>query len=256
MRKLLFVVLALCVATPAMAASKAYLRKPKCLDLPGGPCAGSVAGDPADPGTIQRSPQITPTVQLVGPHENQFGSFFLEDNATGTVTLSSYATGSDGGVDTTLNTTRFMSSPPGSYLLIRSINTTGPAAGQTAPGSSAPNGQIDWGVLTGWAATGTEFCKSSPPFVCTFINRAEAASAAAVLPSTTHDIGTWNFDAVGSFEGTPYIRGTQDGGISNTLSFTDGHFLGASLPALPLLGFGALALSLAVAGGRSVLRRR
>ena len=148
-----------------------------------------------------------------------------------------------------------MGNPPGSYLTIRSKQTISPTPGQTAPGSTTT--AIDWGVLTGWTTTGVDFCRSTPPFLCTFISRIEDASIPAVLPSTTYDFGTWTFDAAGNFEGVPYIRGTQNGGIGNTLTFLDGRFFGSPLPAIPLVGFGGLALSLAIAGGRfATLKRR
>jgi len=233
------------LAAPALAEVRAYHRKPPDK-------ANGIYN------SIQRSPQITPSVQAPGQQQGptgSFGSYFLEDNAGGTVTLNSYSAGSTGLQPTTLNTTGFMGSPPGSYLYVRNAGTTTVAGGQSGVGSSDPSGQVDWGVLTGWSATGDDFCRSTPPIVCTYISRIEDGSQSFPLPSSTYDLGTWTFDAAGDFEGSPYIQGTQEGGVSNTVLWNRGFFKGASLPALPIVGFGALAAALAVAGGRAAMRK-
>ena len=53
-----------------------------------------------------------------------------------------------------------------------------------------------------------------------------------------------------------YIQRTSNGGLQNSRYDMRGMFVGASLPALPLVGFGALAVSLAVIGGRALLGRK
>ena len=61
--------------------------------------------------------------------------------------------------------------------------------------------------------------------------------------------------AEGDYEAAqPYIFRTSNGGLSNTQFDLRGVFVGASLPALPLVGLGALAACLAVAGSRRLLR--
>ena len=77
------------------------------------------------------------------------------------------------------------------------------------------------------------------------------------LDSGTYDLGTWAFDAVGDYEAaTPWIFRTTAGGTSNQSIIQRGAFQGSALPALPLVGFGALALSLAVVGGRSLMGKK
>ena len=242
MKKILVSLMALAVASPAFAEVKAYRQTD--TDYPNGQF-----------NILQRSPQLTPSVfppASGAVPENSFGSYFLEDDSGGAVTLSSLVTGSTGLVATTTNSTGFMGNPPGAYLWIRSVNTTTVVGGQSGVGSSTT--EINWGVLSGWTATGGEFCKSTPPALCTFISRFEDATQAAVLPSSTYDIGTWTFDGAGDFTSSGYIRGTQNGGISNTVQFSRGTFFGSSLPVLPVLGFGALALGLGVAGVRATRR--
>ena len=77
-----------------------------------------------------------------------------------------------------------------------------------------------------------------------------------MLASDTYDLGTWNFDAVGYEAAQRHITRTSNGGLTNNGGNYRGAFVGASLPALPLVGFGALALSLAVIGGRSLLGKK
>ena len=55
---------------------------------------------------------------------------------------------------------------------------------------------------------------------------------------------------------TWYITRTSNGGLSNNQNFLRGTFVGAALPALPLVGFGILALGLAVAGGRRLAGKK
>ena len=76
----------------------------------------------------------------------------------------------------------------------------------------------------------------------------------AFLRSSTYDIGTWTFDSTGDFDATGYIRETFNPGTFNTLLFFDGKLFGASLPALPIVGLGALAVGLLVVGARSLIR--
>jgi hypothetical protein len=72
--------------------------------------------------------------------------------------------------------------------------------------------------------------------------------------SSTFDIGTWTFDSNGDFDATGWVNATFDPGTANTQNFFDGKLFGATLPALPIVGFGALALGLLVVGARSLMR--
>ena len=78
------------------------------------------------------------------------------------------------------------------------------------------------------------------------------------LTSTTFDLGTWAFDGTtGDYAITePYIERTSNGGLQNSRYALRGAFQGDTIPALPLIGFGALALSLAVIGGRSLMGKK
>ena len=233
LKKSLYAALTLLIAAPAFAASNNYSQS----------AAGG--GD-----YLLRAPTITPSVRF-SPGLLNDGHYILEDDGLGTVTGTQLEIRV--GNQSTTNITGFMMAPPGGYIYTRGRTTFSWAAGQTAPGDTTT--AIDWGVLSGFGATGEAFCRSTPPFVCTFSQRTEDASQPSPIGSTTYDIGTWNFDAAGDFEATPYYDQTNNGGIGNSSYTLRAAFVGSSLPALPLVGFGALAIGLAVVGARTAMKR-
>jgi hypothetical protein len=135
-------------------------------------------------------------------------------------------------------------------------NTTG--IGPHGPSGTAPGQSTEWGVVSGFEITGYDFCLSSPAAVCNENGFAHGMTVATTqLGSDTYDLGTWTFDAVGDMEAASYyITRTATGGTANVSHFLRGSFHGASIPALPLVGFGALLAALAVAGVRSATGRR
>ena len=134
-------------------------------------------------------------------------------------------------------------------------NTSG--IGAHGPSSTAPGASTEWGILSGWSATGYRFCVSSPVGICNNAGFTHGVTVPSIVNSDTYDLGTWSFDAVGDYENAaPYVFSTANGGIQNIRYALRGSFVGASLPALPLVGFGALAASLAVVGVRATLGRR
>ena len=186
------------------------------------------------------------------------GQYRLEDAAGGTVTLTEFGlrrlVSTDLGPDAI--TVVF---GPGSYVFVTSDSSMRPTEGTTHAGSTAPGGSIDWGVLSGWSRTGTAFCISSPLSICTVSTQVpHGITTVAPNPdSPTYDLGTWAFDAEGDFQAaSPYINQTNNGGTSNRQFLIRGTFVGGGVPALPLIGAGALAIGLLVAGSRTVLRKK
>ena len=230
--------------------SQAALKAYKSGGLPG---QDSVVGNFADSPvfgignvSILRTQTLSPSVQ---PSANpDFLTAIIDDPGGGVITSLSWETGGD--TNTTTNITGF--SGPGGFIFIRSLVRTTFVQGQT--GSGSVTSAIDWGILTGWTATGGQFCNSSPPFVCTFAQFSEDMTAPGLVRSSTYDIGTWTFDGSGNFTSDGYISGTFDSGLSNTIVFLSGKFFGTTLPALPIVGFGALALGLLVVGTRLLMR--
>jgi len=55
-------------------------------------------------------------------------------------------------------------------------------------------------------------------------------------------------------EATPYIIRTNNGGTANLQHLVRGAFQGSAIPALPLVGLGALGLGLVLVGGHAAIR--
>jgi hypothetical protein len=213
---------------------------------------------------------ITVAINLCPPVQTTLGvlSGFVElnDDGAGTVTLN----------DVEIVYTNFVNYGPelltevfgpGGFIFIDAGTTTKISSAQTSNtsgigtfGSSgtAPGQATEWGVLTGWfQAAGFQYCESSPTAICDQNGFAHGATIFPVLPSDTYDLGTWSFDAAGDYQAADaYIQRTGNGGLTNSSYLLRGAFQGASLPALPLVGFGALTLGLVVIGSRSLLGRR
>jgi len=127
--------------------------------------------------------------------------------------------------------------------------------GAHGPSSSASDASVEWGVISGWQITGTNYCVSSPVEVCNENGFGHGVTLIAALPSPTYDLGTWSFDAEGDYEAAGwYVRVTSNGGLSNNQERLRGAFVGAELPALPAAGFAALGAGLAAAGLRALRR--
>jgi len=229
------------IAAPASAVVKVYDS-----NAPGG-----IVGS-----EFQYSTTLCPPIQE-SPGQIQ-GSYKLNDNAGGTVTINE------------LNVRRILDvnfGPgaltvvfgPGAYVFVTSDSTRGPTTGTTHPGNTNPGGTVDWGVLSGWDVSGTAFCISSPLTICTAGSQIPhgVTTPSPDSNSPTYDLGTWAFDAEGDFTAlSNYINQTNNGGTSNRQFLLRGAFVGGSIPALPRVGAGALALGLLVAGARTVLRKK
>ncbi len=196
---------------------------------------------------ILRSVNLSPTIQP-SPGNPDFLEVVLDDQGGNIVAIVNWEHGGD--TNTTTNITGF--SGPGGFIFIRSTARGTFVPGQTGAGSTTS--KIDWGVITGWNSTGGVFCNSSPPFVCTLGGLQEDMTVPTPIRSSTFDIGTWTFDATGDFVGTGYLNATFNPGTANSVIFVNGKLFGTTLPALPIVGLGALAFGLLVVGGRSLLR--
>lgn len=234
-------VAAAALALPASAVIKVYDATPP-------------HGTPGD--ELAYAVTLCPTIR-VNPGQQQ-GSFTLNDNGGGTVTIANW--NQQRVVLTNISTAQL--TPvfgPGSFVFVDSKNTLKTTLGQTASGSTAAGGSVDWGVLGGWTSTGLAFCIASPQTICTSGAQIPHGQTVPVPPinSPTYDLGTWTFDSNGNFQAaSAYIWGTFNGGVSNTQSLLRGSFVGGGVPAIPLFGVGALAVGLAVTGARSALRRK
>ena len=211
------------------------------------------------PGTDAGSNPENPDVQT--PE----GYIRLTDDSTGTVTLEELVIIQDqfGNVGPDILTELL---GPGAFFFATQLRTgsisashvsNGSGVGAHGPSSTAPGSSAEWGIVTGFEVTGLSFCLSSPPVICNQNVSPHGATGPTPVYSNTYDLGTWDFDAEGDMNARNYyIFVTANGGLTNTQRTLRGSFHGASLPALPLIGFGALAASLGVLGARKLRRSR
>ena len=213
---------------------------------------------------IVQSLGLCPPIQTTPAFLNGFTE--LTDDGLGTVTLEQLEVHSNRLVDfagAALESTF----GPGAFIFIDAArtervnapsvsNTTG--VGAHGPSGSASGETAEWGVVSGWTVTGADFCISSPVSICNDAGFSHGQTAASILNSSTYDLGTWTFDSAGNYEILePYLQRTQDtNNLTNVRYVLRGAFHGASLPALPIVGFGALALTLAVVGGRALTGKK
>jgi hypothetical protein len=193
------------------------------------------------------------------PGDVLFGNVELADDGLGTVTISGLNSISEANADIPNLDNLF---GPGAFFFLELSATSslaGPHVSNTGgigghgPSSTSPGASAEWGVVSGWQVTGFTYCLSSPVDICNENTYSHGSTVPVVLDSNTYDLGTWTFDSVGDYDGGYYITRTFNGGIGNGQSRLRGAFLGASLPALPLIGFAGLAAGLAVVGARAML---
>jgi len=228
------------MATPALGTVKVYSAHPDS-GIPGDAIMYSTGLCPPidpTPGTVHGENTLTDTGS---------GTVTMTDHAPVNVVFIDYDTGALTGIF-----------GPGSFVFVNNRSTWFLTGQPTGPGSTAPGGSMTWGVISGWKATGRNFCIGSPQTICTGSAMVPHGTTVPTAPlaSPTYDLGTWSFDAAGNLTGTQYITGTFNGGTSNRQRLMRGAYVGASVPALPLIGAAALALGLAVAGTRSVMRKK
>ena len=221
--------------------------------------ASDANGAPGD----QRRISINLCPPLASTPDSLGGYHSIIDNNLGTVTLTHV--GADTRQITDLSGDILIPIfGPGAFIFIDgniqreaegAFETT--ASGIHGPSGTAPGESAEWGVVSGFVSTGFQFCISSPVSICNQNGFVHGATTAYILPSSSYNLGTWTFDAAGDMQSASwYMQRTSNGGLSNNMYLPRGAFVGSSLPALPLIGFGALALSLAVVGGRSLIGKK
>ena len=206
---------------------------------------------------LYSSTQCPPVQTTEGSEE---GWAVLEDDEAGSVSLDVKLTGRTIADLTKGELTNAFG--PGAFIFIddNTTNTNVPPGGSvhaSLPGSGTDPGEAAiWGIVSGWSLTGTSFCISSPVSICNNATFAHGQTINRMQHSATYNLGTWSFDAEGDYQASPYINVTANGGLTNNQALLRGAFTGSALPALPLVGAGALALSLAVIGGRSLMGKK
>ena len=241
LRHLLAAAAIVSIAAPALATVKVYDQ-----DIENGN-----SGD-----QLQYSTTLCPPIQST-PNA-VVGSNTLTDTGGGTVTMTEHSTVPVTQVNFGVGALTGIFGP-GSFVFVNSRSTWSIAGTPpTGSGSTAPGGSVAWGVISGWESTGQTFCIASPQTICTGGTMVpHGVTTPAPAPnSPTYDLGTWSFDTEGDLTATSFITGTNNGGTSNRQRIIRGAYVGTSVPALPLVGAGVLALGLAIAGTRTVLRKK
>ena len=179
------------------------------------------------------------------------GRAHLADTGSGSVTLESLSIEQQIVFD--VDTTAVFG--PGAFFFATQRRTDRPADGHTGTGSTAPGGTVSWGVLSGWTTTGLSHCIASPAATCSNNGFLHGVTVSAGTQSPTYDLGTWTFDAQGDYQAGAFVQRTANGGESNIQWLLRGTHVGASVPALPVIGAGALAAALLASGLRAATRR-
>ena len=237
-RTLLSVLALLVLAAPSAAVVKVYDATPP-------------HGTPGDAFTFDNGlcPPVQPRLGII------WGGFRIDDPGGGTVTVVEHSQ-----EPTTINQFDIVTLfGPGAFVFINASSTVTPGVPYSGTGSTAPGGSVVWGVVGGWTQTGFVFCAASPTTICSNSSASPHGTTSNLgpMPSPTYDLGTWSFDAEGDMlAASTYISRTNSGGTSNQQTQLRGAFVGGGIPALPVIGVGALAVALLVAGARTALRQR
>ena len=205
-----------------------------------------------------------PPVQSLNPSG---GYKKIIDDGLGTVTLEEFVQCCGTGSTTNLGPDALTGIfGPGAFIFVQNASTrslptphvsTTSGIGAHGPSGTDPGESAEWGVISGFELTGLIFCISSPVTICNQNGFSHGATIPQTLASTSYDLGTWNFDAEGDIVAANFfITRTTNGGLTNTQETQFGAFVGSALPALPLIGFGVLAVALTVIGGRTLIGRK
>ena len=164
-------------------------------------------------------------------------------------------------VDATDSTVTIVVPESGAQIFFSSNQRTGPHTGIilgggtpppfTGTGSAAAGGTVAWGVVTGWSITGTEWCNSSPPVLCSFAEATDEETIDPFLHSPFYDLGTWWFHDTG-FTSAPYALNFEDNSFGNVMvAYRGPRVFDGTIPALPWVGLALAFGSLGVAAARS-----
>ena len=145
----------------------------------------------------------------------------------------------------------------GGFIWFNQEGLQGPANNQTGTGSTASS--IVWGDTTGWTITGGTWCHAIPSYICSLALAVDQATLPNSIVSTHYDLGTWTFHGTGFGNSGGFVHrtGNNPPEVGNLQWFARGTLAqDGTVPALPLLGLGAVGVSVFAMGVASVRRRR
>jgi len=141
------------------------------------------------------------------------------------------------------------------FIWFHGFTEQGPGPDKSGVGGT--DSSIDWGNLSGWTITGGTYCHSNPSYICGLAAAVDMETVATDFLSDNYDIGTWTFHGTGFTMTLPYVTRTGKTDLGNSMFFLFGaaHQDG-TVPTLPLLGIGAVGVSVFAMGIASIRRRK
>ena len=141
------------------------------------------------------------------------------------------------------------------FIWFHGFTEQGPPSGVTGTGGT--DSSINWGNMSGWTITGGTYCHSVPSYICGLATAVDQETVATAFLSGNYDIGTWTFHGTGFDMPLPYISRTGKTDLGNSTTFLFGPTANdGTVPALPLLGIGAVGVSVFAMGVASIRRRK
>ena len=181
------------------------------------------------------------------PHQSASGRVVIEDAAS--PILRKYRSGRGGGSGTTVDL-------PGlsGFIWVKGNDTNGPIDPETGTGDITDT--IEWGDITTWTVKGGTYCHAEPTSICTTAFFEESNTIPTPVISDRYLWHVWTFHGTG-FRADPFIARTgSNESNGNSMSIYRGAVeTSGQVPALPLLGIGAVGVSV-IAMGMASLRKR
>ena len=185
------------------------------------------------------------------PAKSNSGRVLLNDAAGPNPVLVKYRTGV-GGVGITGTTVDL----PGlsGFIWIKTASAEGPIAAVTGTGDISLT--IEWGDISTWTEKGGTYCNSEPTTICDTALFAQDDTVPTPVVTNRYLWHVWSFHGTG-FTAEPFIFRTTDNTSIGNFQIIYRGVVGqdGTVPALPLLGIGAVGVSV-IAMGMSSLRKR
>ena len=202
--------------------------------------------------TLIQYAQTSPKVELLSGNVEPFLGVGVIDESGASPVLQKLIMVVGGGGRTTL-----VPQLTNGFIFFNGFSEEGPSSGQVGIGTGTGDGQsINWGNLTGWTISGGTFCHSMPSYICDYAVAENLGTVETAFLSNNYDVGTWTFHGTG-FLHDGYINRTGSTDFGNHMYFIrGGENNDGTVPALPLLGIGAVGVSVFAMGVASIRRRR
>ena len=125
-------------------------------------------------------------------------------------------------------------------------------------GSTTDGSAINWGQVSGWTTSGGTWCNANPTYVCDLAQVGLNNTIPSQLVSTNYDwsISPWTFHGTGFTSVGFLVRTSTDNLGNQTNIWRGGENQDGTVPAIPLIGIGAVGLSVFMMGLAGMRRNR